>query len=372
MIDPFALVRPLLHAVDAETAHGLTIRGLRALPPGRAPQDDPRLAVDAFGLHFPNPVGIAAGFDKNAEVPDAMLGLGFGFAEIGTVTPRPQAGNPRPRIFRLPEDGGVINRLGFNNEGHAAALARLEARRSRPGIVGVNIGANKDTEDRAADYVEGVRRFAHLASYFTVNVSSPNTPGLRDLQHESALDDLLARTIEARDVAAERHGRRPVLLKIAPDLALVDLDSAVGVALRRGIDGIIVSNTTISRPTTVVSPVKAETGGLSGRPLFPLSTRMLAETYLRVDKRVPLVGVGGIDGPETAFAKFEAGAALIQLYSSLVYEGPGLVGRIKRGLVERLARENLPGIAAVTGRAAAEWARRPVEGLPGDGPPGAA
>lgn len=365
MIDPFALARPFLHALDAETAHGLTIKALRAMPPRTPPADDARLSVEAFGLRFPNPVGIAAGFDKNAEVPDAMLALGFGFAEIGTVTPRPQPGNPRPRIFRLPEDGGVINRLGFNNEGHAAALARLQARKGRSGIVGVNIGANKDTEDRAADYTAGIRAFAPLAGYFTVNVSSPNTPGLRDLQHEAALDELLARCVAARDAEAERHGRKPLLLKIAPDLALTDLDAAVAVALKRGVDGIIVSNTTVSRPSALRSDKRGETGGLSGRPLFPLATRMLAETSLRVEGRIPLVGAGGIDGPDAAFAKIEAGASLIQLYSALVYEGPGLVTRIKRGLLERIAAEGLSGIAPVVGRKAAEWAKRPVEGLPG-------
>ena len=233
-----ALALPLLHRMDAETAHGLTIQALSRMPPLPRPDQDTRLRVEAFGLNFPNPVGIAAGFDKNAEVPDAMLGLGFGFAEVGTLTPKPQAGNPRPRIFRLPADEGVVNRLGFNNEGHAAGLARLKARAGRPGIVGVNIGANKHASDRAADYVQGVEAFAEVASYFTVNISSPNTPGLRDLQHEAALDDLLARVLAAREAAAGRHGRKPVLLKIAPDLALTDLDSVVAVARRRGIEAI--------------------------------------------------------------------------------------------------------------------------------------
>jgi dihydroorotate dehydrogenase len=365
MIDPFALARPVLHALDAETAHELTLKALRLMPPKAPAADDDRLAVTAFGLKFPNPIGIAAGFDKNAEVPDPMFALGFGFAEIGTVTPRPQPGNPRPRIFRLPEDGGVINRLGFNNEGHAAAVARLEARGKRSGIVGVNIGANKDSEDRAADYAAGIRAFAHVASYFAVNVSSPNTPGLRDLQHESALDDLLARSIAARDEMSDRHGRRPVLLKIAPDLALTDLDAAVAVALRRGADGIIVSNTTVSRPSTLRSAGGSEVGGLSGRPLFPLSTRMLAETFLRVEGRIPLVGVGGIDGPEAALAKIEAGANLIQLYSALIYAGPALVTRIKAGLLKRIAGEGLPNLGPIVGRRAIEWTRRTVEGLPG-------
>ncbi|PSC06794.1 dihydroorotate dehydrogenase (quinone) [Alsobacter soli] len=361
-----ALALPLLHRMDAETAHGLTIQALSRMPPLPRPDHDPRLRVEAFGLNFPNPVGIAAGFDKNAEVPDAMLGLGFGFAEVGTLTPKPQAGNPRPRIFRLPADEGVVNRLGFNNEGHAAGLARLKARAGRPGIVGVNIGANKDASDRAADYVQGVEAFAEVASYFTVNISSPNTPGLRDLQHEAALDDLLARVLAAREAAAGRHGRKPVLLKIAPDLALTDLDSVVAVARRRGIDGLIVSNTTVSRPASLREQgIAKEAGGLSGKPLFPLATRMLAEAFLRVEGAFPLVGVGGIHSAETAWAKIEAGATLIQLYSALVYKGAALVDDILAGLVRRLVAERLESLAPVVGRRAAEVVRQPVEGFLG-------
>jgi dihydroorotate dehydrogenase len=357
------LALPLLRSLDAETAHGLTIKALKALPPAAPAPDDPRLVVQALGLAFPNPLGIAAGFDKNAEVPDAMLGLGFGFAEVGTLTPRAQAGNPRPRMFRLPEDMGVINRLGFNNEGHEAGLARLMARGNRGGIVGVNIGANKDSEDRAADYVAGVRRFAAVASYFTVNVSSPNTPGLRDLQHEAALDDLLARVLSARDEAAAGSARRPVLLKIAPDLALSDLDAAVAVALRRGVDGLIVSNTTITRPAGLRETATAgEQGGLSGHPLFALSTRMLAETYRRVEGRVPLVGVGGIQSGATALAKVEAGATLLQVYSALVFKGPALVEEIKTALSRRLEAERLPGLGSLVGRAAAEICAQPMPG----------
>ncbi|MDJ1157997.1 quinone-dependent dihydroorotate dehydrogenase [Chelatococcus sp. SYSU_G07232] len=358
MIDVLAgLARPFLFALDPETAHRLTVRALAAAPlPAPAP-DDPRLAVEAFGLRFPNPVGLAAGFDKNAEVPDALLALGFGFAEVGTVTPRPQEGNPRPRIFRLPADEGVINRLGFNNEGHAAARARLARRAGRAGIVGVNIGANKDTTDRAADYVAGIEAFAPHAAYFTVNVSSPNTPGLRDLQQEAALDDLLARVLAARDGLAERHGRRPVLLKIAPDLTLDELDAIVAVAKRRAVDGLIVSNTTVSRPASLADRrVAGEAGGLSGRPLFRLSTRMLAEACLRVDGAFPLVGVGGVDCAEAAWTKIRAGATLVQLYSAMVYKGPGLACAIKRGLAERLTRENA-SLAGSVGRDAAEIAR---------------
>ncbi|GGC83369.1 quinone-dependent dihydroorotate dehydrogenase [Chelatococcus reniformis] len=345
------LARRALVALDPEDAHRLTIKGL-ALAPRLAPSaDDPRLAVEAFGLSFPNPVGLAAGFDKNADVPDAMLGLGFGFVEVGTLTPLAQSGNPRPRLFRLPADRGVINRLGFNNEGHAAALAKLEQRAGRPGLVGVNIGANKDAADRVADYVAGVYAFGGCASYFTVNVSSPNTPGLRDLQRQAALDDLLARVIAARDdVAAQGFPRRPVLLKIAPDLWLDELDGIVAVCRQRRIDGLIVSNTTVSRPETLADRVgAAHAGGLSGAPLFRLATRMLAEAYLRIEGSFPLVGVGGIDGAAAAWTKIEAGASLVQFYSAMVYEGPLLVRAVKRGLVERLARDGQP-LRAMVGR----------------------
>jgi dihydroorotate dehydrogenase len=355
------LALPFLRTLDAEAAHGLTIKALKALPLPAPAADDPRLRVDMFGLAFPNPVGIAAGFDKNAEVPDAMLRLGFGFAEIGTVTPLPQPGNPTPRMFRLPRDQGVVNRLGFNNEGHGAALRRLQERQGvGGGVVGVNIGANKDSADRAGDYVAGICAFAGVASYFTVNVSSPNTPGLRDLQHEAALDDLLARVVAARDETVATSGRKPVLLKLAPDLALSDLDSAIAVALRRRVDGIIISNTTISRPDSLRDKQQAaEQGGLSGRPLFPLSTRMLAETFLRVERRVPLVGVGGVHSGPSALAKIEAGASLIQLYSALVYSGPSLVGEIKSSLLQTLERERAPSLAHLVGRTAKDWSAHP-------------
>ncbi|QIB34458.1 quinone-dependent dihydroorotate dehydrogenase [Ancylobacter pratisalsi] len=349
------LALPFARLLDPETAHGLALRALSCLPPRPAGADDGRLAVEAFGLSFPNPVGLAAGFDKEAEVPDAMLGAGFGFVEVGTITPRPQPGNPRPRNFRLVEDRAVINRYGFNSGGHGPAKARLTARAGRPGLVGVNVGANKDSADRTADYVSGIKAFAELASYFTANVSSPNTPGLRDLQEEKALDELLARVIEARDSAAPGV---PLLLKIAPDLALAHLDGVVQVARRRGVDGLIVSNTTITRPATLRASARGEAGGLSGRPLFPLATRMLAETYVRVDGAFPLVGVGGIDSAATAIAKIEAGARLIQLYSGLVYEGLGLAPRIKAGLLAHLARENVT-LAALTGRRARDMVAAP-------------
>jgi dihydroorotate dehydrogenase len=328
----YALARPALFRMDAERAHALTLAILRTLPLAAGAVDAPSLAVTAFGLRFPNAVGLAAGFDKNAEAVDAMLALGFGFVEVGSLTPRPQAGNPRPRLFRLPRDGAIVNRLGFNNEGHAAAVDRLRARRGS-GIVGVNIGANKDSEDRAADYAAGIAAFAGVADYFTLNVSSPNTPGLRDLQKRDALDDLLARVVAAREEASRDRPRRPLLLKVAPDLTLPELDDVVTVALSRGVDGLVVGNTTLARPATLNDTATAkEAGGLSGAPLFELSTRMLRETAARVEGRVPLVGVGGITSAATARAKLAAGATLVQLYSGLVFQGPGLIGEIKRGL----------------------------------------
>lgn len=345
-----SLALPILHRLDAETAHRLTLKALAALPRRQPPADDARLSVAAFGLEFSNPVGLAAGFDKDAEVPDAMLGFGFGFVEVGTLTPRAQEGNPRPRAFRLSQDRAVINRYGFNNGGHEAGRRRLLSRAGRSGLVGINIGANKDTADKAADYVAGVRAFADMAAYLTVNISSPNTPGLRDLQHEAALDDLLARVIAARDEAG-RHP--PVLLKIAPDLTLSDLDAVIAVAKARRVDGLIVANTTVSRPEGLRDAAMAgEAGGLSGRPLFDLSTAMLAQAFLRADGAFPLVGVGGIDGPQAAWRKIEAGATLVQVYTSLVFDGPALVARIKAGLVERLAREGQASLAAVVGREA--------------------
>ncbi|PPD42883.1 MAG: dihydroorotate dehydrogenase (quinone) [Methylocystis sp.] len=374
MIDPFGLALPCLRLLDAEDAHRATIAALKLLPFRTPEKDDPRLAVSAFGVDFPNPIGLAAGFDKNAEVPDAMLGLGFGFVEVGTLTPRAQPGNPRPRNFRLIEDGAVINRYGFNNDGHAPALERLTRRLARfgetkerrhygagpfrgahdgAGVLGVNVGANKDAESRVADYVAGVGAFADVADYLTINVSSPNTPGLRDLQEPEALSELLARVIEARDAVP---ARRPVLLKIAPDLSLDQLDAIVRVARERGVDGMIVSNTTVSRPESLRSNFAAEGGGLSGAPLFALSTQMLAQTFLRVDGQFPLIGVGGVDSAEAALAKIEAGATLVQLYSALVYEGPRLVSRIKLGLLNALDREKAT-LAALVGRMAHQLAR---------------
>ena len=349
-----ALSLPLLRWFDPEDAHRLAIQGLRLLPPGRPRPDDAKLAVRAFGLNFPNPIGMAAGFDKNAEVPDALLRLGFGFVEIGTVTPKPQAGNPRPRLFRLERDQAVINRLGFNNDGAEAVLRRLAARADHGGIVGVNVGANRDSPDRTADYVRLIETFAPVASYFTVNVSSPNTPGLRNLQQGALLDELLARVIDARERVLQNAGDSPVLLKIAPDLSLAELDDVVHVARSRRVDGMIVANTSVARPASLREQARAaESGGLSGRPLFRLSTRMVAETYVRAEGAFPLVGVGGIDTGGAALTKIRAGASLIQLYSSLTYKGLGLVDDIKSDLSSTLLRTGRDSLSEIVGADAA-------------------
>ena len=350
--DAFSL--PLLRWFDPEDSHRLAIQGLRLLPPVRPRPDNAKLAVRAFGLNFPNPIGMAAGFDKNGEVPDALLRLGFGFVEIGTVTPKPQSGNPRPRVFRLERDEGVVNRLGFNNDGAEAVLRRLASRAHHGGIVGINVGANKDSPDRVADYVRLIETFAPVASYFTVNVSSPNTPGLRNLQHAAALDDLLAKVIDARERVRKNAGDSPVLLKIAPDLSLAELDDVVQIARSRRVDGMIVANTTLARPSTLREQTRAkEQGGLSGRPLFRLSTRMVAETYVRVEGAFPLVGVGGIDTGGAALTKIRAGASLIQLYSSLVFKGLGLVDDIKRDLASTLLRTGRDSLSEIVGADAA-------------------
>jgi len=347
-----ALAHPVLLRLDPETAHRAVIAALRFAPGATSAKSDPLLAVNAFGLAFANPLGLAAGFDKNAEAARGLLGAGFGFVEVGTLTPKPQAGNARPRLFRLPEDGALINRLGFNNEGYARAHARLTERRPA-GIIGVNIGPNKDTADRIDDYALGVRTFADVASYFTINISSPNTPGLRDLQKRAALDELVARVIDARDACP---ARRPVLVKIAPDLDETELDDIVGVARARSVDGMIVSNTTISRPTSLASPAARESGGLSGRPLFGLATRTLARVFLRAEGAFSLIGCGGVDSAEAALAKLEAGASLIQLYTALIYRGPALIDEILAGLAAARVSRKVRSLAELTGARAAHWA----------------
>jgi dihydroorotate dehydrogenase len=353
------LARPFLRTLDPETAHALALNALKFAPLPNAPPDDERLRVQAFGLAFPNPVGLAAGFDKNAEVVDALFRLGFGFVEAGGVTPKPQPGNPRPRLFRLDADEGVINRFGFNGDGLEAVAKRLAARAGAPGIVGINTGANKDTADRAADYVACIEALAPYASFLTVNISSPNTPGLRNLQQAGALDDLLARVIDARERAAVGTKPRPLLLKIAPDLTLGDLDDVVGIARHHRIDGMIVGNTTVTRPNLRDAEKAKEQGGLSGRPLFALSTRMLAETYVRAEGAFPLIGAGGADSGAAAFAKIKAGASLIQLYSGLIFRGVGLIASIKKDLLDFMRIGRLDSLADVVGRDAASVTAEP-------------
>jgi dihydroorotate dehydrogenase len=361
------LAQPLLRKFDPEDAHGFVVKMLKTAPLPRAARDDKRLAMRVFGLNFPNPIGIAAGFDKHAEVPDALLRLGFGFVEVGTVTPLPQTGNPRPRVFRLDTDQGVINRLGFNSQGADAALARLAARANAGGIVGINVGANKDTPDRIVDYVKLIERFAPVASYVTINISSPNTPGLRTMQQAAVLDDLLARVVDARERVVQNAGPTPLLLKIAPDLTLSDLDDVVGIARSRRVDGMIVGNTTVGRPPDLRDTEKSkEAGGLSGRPLFVLANRMLAETYVRVEGVFPLIGAGGIDSGTAALAKIRAGASLVQIYSGLVFRGLGLVAEIKSALLAALERDRQDSIKDYIGADAASVTAEPwpTEGWP--------
>ena len=362
-----AAARRVLFSLDAETAHDLTIKALKSgVAPVCAAPLDARLSVSLGDLTFPNPLGMAAGFDKDGEVPDALLKLGFGFTEVGTVTPRAQPGNPRPRAFRLVADHGVINRFGFNNQGHAALRKRLLARRDRSGIVGVNVGANKDAQDRIADYVAGIDAFADIASYFTVNISSPNTPGLRDLQGRAALRDLLGRVLEARDQADTRHGRAvPVFLKIAPDIDEAGLDDIAAEVLSASVDGLIVSNTTLSRTGLTDTRMAAEDGGLAGRPLFRRATIALARMRERVGPDLPIIGVGGIDSGETAWTKITAGATLLQIYSGMVYRGPGLVGEILSHLSDCLDRHGLASLADATGRNTKAWARLDPEAFGG-------
>ena len=337
----------LLRLLPPETAHRCAIRALRAgLAPGHAAVDPPALTTRVWGLTFSNPVGVAAGFDKDAEVFAPLLARGVGFAEIGTVTPRPQPGNPKPRIFRLTQDGAVINRLGFNNRGMAAAATRLSKRDPARGVVGVNIGRNKDSVDALADYRACFETLAPLADYVTVNISSPNTPGLRDLQARAELEKLVAAMHEAR---AALGLSLPILVKIAPDLDDVAKADIAAVAVERNVDGLIVSNTTIARPPTLTSSARDEAGGLSGRPLLAPSTALLADLYRRTEGRVPLIGVGGIASAAEAYAKIRAGASLVQLYTALVYQGLGLVGEIKTGLAQKLAADGFASVAEAVG-----------------------
>lgn len=351
----------LLFALEPETAHGLSIAALKSgLPLCPAPPRGERLATRVAGLAFPNPLGMAAGFDKNAEVVDAVLSLGFGFVECGTVTPLPQRGNPRPRIFRLAADGAVVNRLGFNNQGQARFRARLKARRGRPGVVGVNIGANRDSQDRIADYEAGVRAFTGLASYLTVNVSSPNTAGLRVLQGREQLGELLGRVMAARDeTAGDGRAPTPVFLKIAPDLSdaeLADIAEAVRANL---VDGLVVSNTTLAR-AGVSAPGAEEAGGLSGRPLFERSTVVLAKMRRLTGPDLPIIGVGGVDSAEKAIEKIRAGADLVQLYTGMIFKGPCLPGQILRGMEDFVRAQGLNHISEIRDTKTEEWTARGV------------
>jgi dihydroorotate dehydrogenase len=343
----FTLTTRALRLLPAEAAHRTTIRLAAFAAPfiPRTKPDDPRLAVEAFGLKFANPIGLAAGFDKDAEVPHAMAKFGFGFVECGTVTPRPQVGNPKPRLFRLTEDWAVINRMGFNNGGMAEARERLRSR-DASAIIGINIGANKDSADRIADYRLCFDTLAPLASYVTINVSSPNTPGLRGLQNRDELSRLLSMLIEARTAAKLST---PLLLKIAPDLDNTALDHVAESVLSVGIEGVIVSNTTIARPTSLRNTAAKENGGLSGVPLLLPSTRILFEMRKRVGARVVLVGVGGVSSGGDAYAKIRAGASLVQLYTALVFEGPTLVTRIKRELLSCLERDGFARLTDAVG-----------------------
>ncbi len=334
-----------LTCLDAERAHRLAILGLRAGFGPRAAGADPILATELAGLRLPNCIGLAAGFDKNAEAFGPMLRSGFGFVECGTVTPLPQPGNPKPRMFRLRQDRAVINRLGFNNQGLEAFASRLT--RGRTGIVGANIGANKDAADRIGDYVTGLKRLWGMADYFTINISSPNTPGLRLLQTRAALDELLGRLAQARD-GLPAAGRVPTFLKIAPDLEAGEPAAIAEACIAHGISGIIVSNTTVSRPP-LASAARGEAGGLSGAPLFELSTRVLGEVWDAAQGRLSLIGVGGVATGAQAYAKIRAGAAAVQLYSALAYEGPGLVGRIQRELAAMLRADGFTSVADAVG-----------------------
>lgn len=355
-----------LFVFDPEIAHNLSITALKTgISPVCPPRPDPRLAQTIAGIRFENPVGLAAGYDKNAEVPDTLLKLGFGHVEVGTLTPKPQAGNDKPRLFRLVEDRAVINRFGFNNQGHEAVFARLNARGNAKGIakgiIGVNIGANKDSADRIADYVLGIRKFYSVATYFTVNISSPNTPGLRDLQARESLAALLSAVLAARNEEADRAGKRlPVFLKIAPDLTEEGLDDVAAEALAHDLDGLIVSNTTLSREGLKDQVQAKQAGGMSGAPLFARSTSVLARMRKRVGPDLPIIGVGGVGSAENALEKIRAGADLVQVYSCMVYEGPALPGDINRGLSKLLDRDGVASIRDLRDTRVDHWASQPI------------
>jgi dihydroorotate dehydrogenase len=349
-----------LHRLDPETAHRLAVKGLAfkglASLSLRTPTPDPALLVTAFGLRFPNPIGLAAGFDKHAEAIGPLFRLGFGFVEAGGVTPQPQAGNPKPRVFRLGADNAIINRYGLNSEGMDAVARRLERRNRQAGIIGINLGPNKDSADRVDDFVRLTRRLAPLADYLSVNISSPNTPGLRDLQEADALRRLMQETLDAAESVMQAGKRTPILFKIAPDLDDAALEAILKVAVESRIDGLIIANTTTARPGGLQSNplLIREAGGLSGPPVFAPSTRMLAKAFLQADGKLPLIGVGGVDSADAALAKIEAGASLVQLYTGLTYHGPKLMHQILTGLSAAAAQKPL---SLRLGSRAAEWAK---------------
>jgi dihydroorotate dehydrogenase len=355
MTDGYARLRPLLFRLPAERAHGLALRAIEAgldrflLPARTRRPDPPSLSQGMWGLEFPNPIGLAAGFDKNARIADRVRRWGFGFVEVGTVTPRPQRGNPLPRLFRLAEDEAIVNRMGFNSDGLERVMRRLSQRR-RPGILGLNLGANRDSADATADYEAGIRRTAGLVDYLVINVSSPNTPGLRDLQRRATLEALLRRLTAARDATGLRT---PLLLKIAPDLGAAERCDVAEVACAAGIDGLIVANTTIERPPWLSSSHAGELGGLSGRPLFARSTALLAEMHRLTGGRLPLIGVGGVADARDAYAKIRAGASLVQVYTALIFSGPALIDRLKHDLALLLRADGFGSLAEAVGAGAA-------------------
>jgi len=353
IFDPYCLIWPFVRLIDPETAHGLAIRALETgMVPAPAKVQDDVLEVRLWGMNFPNPVGLAAGFDKDARVHAQMLNQGFGFVEVGSITPRPQPGNPKPRLFRLERDRAVVNRMGFNSEGHDASFKRLQQRDRTRGIVGVNLGKNKTSEDAATDYEMGARVFGPLADFMVINVSSPNTPGLRALQGPEPLRDLLGRTKTALLEATKACRTPPLLLKIAPDLTDEDKADIAHVSQEVAIDGLIVTNTTIERPDTLTSSHKGETGGLSGRPLFEASTRVLAEMYSATKGEMPLIGVGGIEDGRGAYEKILAGASLVELYSAMIYRGPGLAAQVNRELADILKAEGFASVLHAVGQKA--------------------
>ncbi|MGH1349946.1 MAG: quinone-dependent dihydroorotate dehydrogenase [Methyloligellaceae bacterium] len=360
----FDIAPRMLRLLPPEAAHELTLQLLeKGIYLSQKQPEDPKLAQTIFGMRFPNPLGMAAGFDKDGRVPNQVLDLGFGFTEVGTVTPHPQDGNPKPRLFRLTQDEAILNRMGFNNAGFTALKDRLD-NLERKGVVGINIGANKNSQNPNEDYIEGLQFFSNLADYFTINISSPNTPGLRDLQTPERLHELLSWFMQTRSaMMSGGHPWRPIFVKLAPDLLDHELPVIVDCLVENAVDGIIISNTTISRDGVQEGGLAGQAGGISGAPLFEIATHMLAKVYCLTKGRIPLIGVGGIDSGEAAVAKLEAGASLLQIYTGLVYKGPGLVRKIKRYLIDYMEENGLNTISEITGSNAELWVKDPQEAM---------